>query len=215
MHSLWFDKHQHDNRVRSKLFIACQRWGFHWRFWFIPSVPGYLREEEEHKPDPWRNPIERNHMGLHLQNEVAVVKTPTVISNNHLLRHWHVVHRQGIFPRPGFLVFNYYYFFPFTESPIKFNFFSFIDKNLYAFLFFSNHIIRSALSSAWPCVTYSLYYNVSPSPDHRTLLDGLDLIATVGIKERPQDNKFTWRVISLLQNSRTSVGQSWSGTERL
>jgi len=28
-----------------------------WRFWFVPSVPGYLREEEEHKPDPWRNPI--------------------------------------------------------------------------------------------------------------------------------------------------------------
>jgi len=41
-----------------------------------------LREEEEHKPDPWRNPIERNHMGLHLENEVAVVKTPTIISNN-------------------------------------------------------------------------------------------------------------------------------------
>ena len=48
-------------------------------FWFVPSVPGYLREEEEHKPDPWRNPIERNHMGLHLENEV---KTPTIIFNN-------------------------------------------------------------------------------------------------------------------------------------
>ena len=69
-------KHQHDNRVRSKLFVACQRWWFQWRFWFEPSVPGYLREEEEHKPDPWRKPIERNHMGLHLENEVAVVKTP-------------------------------------------------------------------------------------------------------------------------------------------
>ena len=41
-----------------------------------------LREEEEHKPDPWRDPIQRNHMGLHLENEVAVVKTPTIISNN-------------------------------------------------------------------------------------------------------------------------------------
>ena len=29
-----------------------------------------MLEEEEHKPDPWRNPIERNHMGLHLENEV-------------------------------------------------------------------------------------------------------------------------------------------------
>jgi len=88
VHPLWFYKHQHDNRVRSKLFVACQRWWFQWRFWFVPSVPGYLREEEEHKPDPWRNPIERNHMGLHLENEVAVVKTPTVISNNPVFTVW-------------------------------------------------------------------------------------------------------------------------------
>jgi len=74
---LWFYKHQLDNRVRSKLSVAWQRWRFQWPFWFVPSVPGYLREEEEHKPDPWRNP-----MGLHLENEVAVVKTPTIISNN-------------------------------------------------------------------------------------------------------------------------------------
>ena len=50
MHHLWFYKHQHDTRVRSKLFVACQRWWFQWRFWFVHSVPGYLREEEEHKP---------------------------------------------------------------------------------------------------------------------------------------------------------------------
>jgi len=71
VYPLWFCKHQHDNRVRSKLFVACQRWWFQWRFWFVPSVPGYLREEEEHKPDPCRNTIERNHVGLHLENEVA------------------------------------------------------------------------------------------------------------------------------------------------
>ena len=53
VHRLWFYKHQHDNPVRSKLSVACQRWWFQWRFWFVPSVPGYLREEEEHKPlDP-------------------------------------------------------------------------------------------------------------------------------------------------------------------
>ena len=80
VHPLWFYKHQHDNRVRSKLFVACQRWWFQCLFWFVPSVPGYLREEEEHKPNPWRNPIERNHMGLHLEKEV--VKTPTIILNN-------------------------------------------------------------------------------------------------------------------------------------
>ena len=39
VHPLWFYKHQHDNRVRS----ACQRWRFQWRFWFVPSVPGYTR----------------------------------------------------------------------------------------------------------------------------------------------------------------------------
>ena len=65
VHRLWFYKHKHDNRVRSKLFVACQP--FQWRFWFVPSVPGYLREEEEHKPDPWRNRTETNHMGLHLK----------------------------------------------------------------------------------------------------------------------------------------------------
>ena len=32
MHPLWFYKHQHDNRVRSKLYVACQRWWFQWRF---------------------------------------------------------------------------------------------------------------------------------------------------------------------------------------
>ena len=26
VHPLWFYKHQHDNRVRSKLYVACQRW---------------------------------------------------------------------------------------------------------------------------------------------------------------------------------------------
>ena len=81
VHPLWFYKHQHDNRVHSELFVACQRWWFQWRFWFIPSVLGYLREEEEHKPDPWRNPIERNHVGLHLEmrcNHTIL----TIISNN-------------------------------------------------------------------------------------------------------------------------------------
>jgi len=41
MHPLWFYKHQHDNRFRSKLSVACQRWWFQWRFWFVPSVPEY------------------------------------------------------------------------------------------------------------------------------------------------------------------------------
>ena len=40
VHPLWFYKHQHDNRVNFKLFVACQRWWFQWRFWFVLSVPG-------------------------------------------------------------------------------------------------------------------------------------------------------------------------------
>jgi hypothetical protein len=32
VHPSWFHKHQHDNHVRSKLFVACQRWWFRWRF---------------------------------------------------------------------------------------------------------------------------------------------------------------------------------------
>jgi hypothetical protein len=32
MQHLWSYKHQHDNRFRSKLFVACQRRWFQWRF---------------------------------------------------------------------------------------------------------------------------------------------------------------------------------------
>ena len=92
VHPLWFYKHQHDNRVRSRLSVACQRWWFQWLYWFVPSDPGYMWEEEKHKPDPCRNPIERNHMGLHFENEVAVVKTPTIISNNPI----QVIHKRMV-----------------------------------------------------------------------------------------------------------------------
>jgi len=89
VHPLWFCRRQHDNRVRSELFAACQRWWFQWRFWFVPSVPGSLWEEEEHKPDPWRNPIERNKKIHILLSQVCcvwqVVETPTVILNNPVL----------------------------------------------------------------------------------------------------------------------------------
>ena len=93
VHPLWFYKHQHDNRVRSKVFVACQQWWFQWRYWFVPSVPGYLLEEGEHKADVWRSPIERNHMGLHLENEV---KTPTIIFNNPVYSN---VNSSHLYPR--------------------------------------------------------------------------------------------------------------------
>ena len=37
VHALWFYKHQNENRVRSKLFAACQRWWFQWRLMFVES----------------------------------------------------------------------------------------------------------------------------------------------------------------------------------
>ena len=79
VHPLWFYKHQHNNRVRSKLFVACQRWWFQRRFWCVPSVPGYLREEEEH--------VVLLNKKIHILLSLAhfawqVVKTPTIISNN-------------------------------------------------------------------------------------------------------------------------------------
>jgi hypothetical protein len=68
VHRLWFYKHQHDNQVHSKLFVACNNLQFR-------DTCGKRR-----------NPIERNHMGLHLENEVycvwQVVKTLTFILNN-------------------------------------------------------------------------------------------------------------------------------------
>ena len=79
VHPLWFYKHQHDKSVRSKLSVACQRWWFQWLFWFVPSVPWYLREEEEHKPDPWRNPIDKITWSCIWS---VLYMTPTIILNN-------------------------------------------------------------------------------------------------------------------------------------
>jgi len=40
---LFFYKHQHDNRVTSKLCVTCQLWWFIWWFWLVSSVPEYTR----------------------------------------------------------------------------------------------------------------------------------------------------------------------------
>jgi hypothetical protein len=83
VHPLWFYKHQNDSRVRSKLFVPCQRWWFQWRFWFVPSAPGYLREEECNKNLECCS-IKKKHILLSSQVYCVwqVVKTPTIISNN-------------------------------------------------------------------------------------------------------------------------------------
>ena len=90
-HPLWFYKHQHDNRVCSKLLVACQRWWFQWRFWFVPSVPS--REMHNYCT---LHIIKENFENflIHRCNYILlsqvycvwqVVKTPTVICNNPVL----------------------------------------------------------------------------------------------------------------------------------
>jgi len=90
VHPLWFYKHQHDNRVRSKLFVACQRWWFQWRFVAIlvncaPSgemhnycTPHIIKENYENFL------IHRcNYILLYKVYCVRqIVKTPTIIFND-------------------------------------------------------------------------------------------------------------------------------------
>jgi len=90
VHPLWFYKHQQDNRVRSKLFVACQRWWFQWRFAAIlvncaPSgemhnycTPHIIKENLENFL------IHRCNYILLFQVYCVwqVVKTPTIICNN-------------------------------------------------------------------------------------------------------------------------------------
>jgi len=79
VHTLWFYKHQYDNRVRSKLF--------QWRFWFLSSVPGYTRTlslETVHTTFEWncqKMAVSRIWCELPLDN-----CTPTIILNNPVLR---------------------------------------------------------------------------------------------------------------------------------
>jgi len=93
VHPLWFYEHQHDNRVRSKLFVACQRWWFQWRFAAIlvncaPSgemhkycTPHIIKENFENFL------IHRCNYILQFQVHCVwqVVKTPTIIFNNLVL----------------------------------------------------------------------------------------------------------------------------------
>jgi len=87
VHPLWFYKHQRDNRVRSKLFVACQRWWFQWRFWFVTSVQS--GEMHDYCPPHIIKENSENFL-IHRCNYVLlsqvycvwqVVKTKTVIFN--------------------------------------------------------------------------------------------------------------------------------------
>jgi hypothetical protein len=95
MHPLWFYKHQHDNRVRSKLYVACQRWWFQWRLWFVPSVPS----GEIHNyctphiiKESFENFLNHRCNYILLSQVYCVwqfVKTPTIICNNPVLYKTH------------------------------------------------------------------------------------------------------------------------------
>jgi hypothetical protein len=90
VHPLLFYKHQHDNRVRCKLFVACQRWWFQWRFAAILVNCAPSGEMHNYCPP---HIIKENYENflIHQCNYILlaqvycvwqVVKTPTIIFNN-------------------------------------------------------------------------------------------------------------------------------------
>jgi len=119
VHHLWFYKHQHENHVRSKLFVACQRWWFQWRFWFVPSVP--VKMHNYCTPHIIKENFEN--FLIHRCNYILlsqvycvwqVVKTPTIILNTpvydlHIAwrwkEHW-IVREDRVAPQGRFLVQN-------------------------------------------------------------------------------------------------------------
>jgi len=89
VHPLWFYKHQNDNWVHSKLFVACQRWWLQWQFWFVPPVLGYkgctYRAPVRYVTKTWIVVLLNKKIHILLSQVYCVwhiVKTPTIISNN-------------------------------------------------------------------------------------------------------------------------------------
>jgi len=90
VHPLWFYKHQHDNRVRSKLFVACHRWWFQRRFAAILENCSPSGEMHNYCTPPIIKENFENVL-IHRCNYILlsqvycvwqVVKTPTIIFNN-------------------------------------------------------------------------------------------------------------------------------------
>jgi len=90
VHPLWFYKHQQCNRVRSKLFVAFQRWWFQWRFAAI-LVNGAPSGEMLNYCTPHIIKENLENFLIHRCNYILlsqvycirqVVKTPTTIFNN-------------------------------------------------------------------------------------------------------------------------------------
>ena len=96
VHPLWFYKHQHDNRVRSKLFVACQRWWFQWKFADI-SVNCAPSGEMHNYCTPHIIKETFENFLIHRCNYILlsqvycvwqIVKTPTIILNNPVYTSW-------------------------------------------------------------------------------------------------------------------------------
>jgi len=100
VHPLWFYRHKHDNRVRSKLFVTCQLWWFQWRFAaiLVNCAPG----GEMHNyctPHIIKETFES--FLIHRFNYILlfqvycvwqVVKTPTIIFNNPIYSKLYIVY---------------------------------------------------------------------------------------------------------------------------
>jgi hypothetical protein len=90
VHPLWFYKHLHNSRVRSKLFVACQRWWFQWRFAAILVNCAPSGEKHNYCTSHIIKENFENFL-IHRCNYILlsqvycvwqVVKTPTIIFNN-------------------------------------------------------------------------------------------------------------------------------------
>jgi len=113
VHPLWFYKYQHENRVRSKLFVACLRWWFQWRFAAIlvncaPSggmhnycTPHIIKENSENFLIHRCNYI----LLSQVYCEWQVVKTTTIIFNNTVFNWFsHSLHFSHPFLLPFMLI---------------------------------------------------------------------------------------------------------------
>ena len=115
MHLLWFYKYQHDNRTRSKLSVACQRWLFQLRF---AAILGNCAPSGEMRNYCTPHIIKENFENflIHRCNYILlsqvycvwqVVKTPTIILNNPVYSHQLVVGFSGtLFIEEGFIKFE-------------------------------------------------------------------------------------------------------------
>jgi len=100
VYPLWFYKHQHDNRARSKLLVACQRWWFQWRFTAILVNCAPSGEMHNYCTSHIIKENSENFL-IHRCNYILlsqvycvwqVVKTPTIIFNKSVFYGSHRLH---------------------------------------------------------------------------------------------------------------------------